>query len=228
MECSLVLHSDEDQTETNHRRERCTSLSAAALYSNRTIEEVKRLGVSHPTIEVKDKTTYLSDKGVTALNRVAHLISDLPALSGYVSKREIDTEVLRSYNLWIERHPQPTGQEFTEGVADALLALVKDYEFLILVEGIDLKNQDVVELGSVRIRRCSRALLESVKFGGNLNLDSVYEQFKDNLWLIGASRGSADIASEKFKYLATLTIGVIALYGAVLYRGAMCGLVRVR
>ena len=57
-------------------------------------------------------------------------------LSGSVSRNEIDAQLLKSYNIWIDKLLQPTGREFTEDVVDALLAKVKDYEFLILVEGM--------------------------------------------------------------------------------------------
>ena len=129
--------------------------------------------------------------------------------------------MLESYNIWIESLLQPTGQEFTEGVTDALLAKVNDYEFLIQVEGIDLGDQDILNLGSVRIQRCNPTLLDKVKFGGILDGTSVYELFKDSLWLIGASSGSADIALEQFEYRAVITVGLLAVCGAVLYRGAI-------
>jgi hypothetical protein len=129
--------------------------------------------------------------------------------------------VLKSYNDLLEKHLQPTGQEVTEGISDALLALVKDNEFLVQVEGLDLTDQDTIELGGIRIQRSDRRLLEKVKFGGSLDLDSIYEQFKDNLWLIGAIKGSPDVASEQFEYRAALTIGLVAICGAVLYKGAM-------
>jgi hypothetical protein len=91
-------------------------------------------------------------------------------------------------------HLQPTGQEFVDCVTDALLATVKDRQCLIQIEGLDPKDQDVAEIGSFRIQRSNRALLDDVKFGGGLDAASVYDQFKDSLWLIGARWGSNDIA----------------------------------
>lgn len=129
--------------------------------------------------------------------------------------------MLTSYNDWLERQLQPSGQEFVEAIATALLATVRDYEFLIKIEGLDLKDQDGIDLGSVRILRSNRALLENVKFGGHLDLASVYEQFKDGLWLIGVVRGSSNVASQQSEYRATLAVGMLAVCGALLYRGAI-------
>jgi hypothetical protein len=151
-------------------------------------------------VKFKDKTIFVSANGLAALRRLMGIICNLPMLSGSVSRNEVDAQLLKSYNIWIDKLLQPTDREFTEDVVDALLAKVKDYEFLILVEGIDLRDHDTLELGSIRIQRSDLTLLDKVKFGGLLNRTSIYEQFKDGLWLFGASRGSADVALEQFEY----------------------------
>jgi hypothetical protein len=183
--------------------------SPKAFISKPTLEDVMRLGFFHPTVKYKRGTLFLSDKGMAAVRRLTDLVYGLDALRDSVSKREIGVQLLKNYNDLLEKHLQPTGQEFIEGVADALL------------EGLELIDQDSIELGSVRILRSNRALLERVKFEGGLELGSIYEQFKDSIWLIGAIRGSPDVASERFEHRATLTVGLLALYGAVLYKGAV-------
>jgi hypothetical protein len=195
--------------------------SPRAFLPKITIKDIKRVGPFHPNIRYRNRTIFLSEKGRAALLRLRDLISDLPVLAGSVSRGDIYTQVLRSYNNWVEKELQPSGQEFTEEVVRLLAALVKNYEFLIQVEGIDLKDQDFLELGSVRIQRSDRALLEKIKLEGNLEVDSIYEQFKDSLWLIGSATGSADIATEKFKYRAVLTVGILAVCGAILFKGSI-------
>ncbi len=64
-------------------------------------------------------------------------------------------------------------------------------------------------------------MLEKVRFEGGLELNSIYEQFKNSLWLTAAITGSPDVASERFEYRATLTVGLLAICGAVLYKGAV-------
>lgn len=198
-----------------------TLFSPKALLSNFTIEDIKRLGIFHPTIRFEKKQLYLSNEGIEALRRLSNLIYSRKFFEGFVSKQDIINKVKECYEKWIERLQQPTGQEFTEEVIDSLFAIVKDYGFLILVEGLDLKDQNAIQLGSVRIQRSDRALMESVKFEGYLEFEPIYEMFKDGLWLIGQSRGSVDIASENFDHRAFLTIGIIAVYGSILYQGAI-------
>ena len=198
-----------------------TLFSVRAFLSNPTFEDLKRLSPFHPNITSGQATLFLSDKGLVALQRLTSLTSSLTLLAGSVSERDINAQTFRSYKSWIKRNLQPTGQELMEDIVNSLLGIVKDYEFLIQIEGIDLKGQNILNLGSVRIQRSDRALLENVKFEGQLELDTIYEQIKDSFWLIGQSKGSPDIASERFEFRAALTIGILAVCGAVLFKGAI-------
>jgi hypothetical protein len=198
-----------------------TLFSVRAFLSNPTFEDLKRLSPFHPNIKCGRGTLFLSDKGIAALQRLKNLIGSITLLAGAVSERDISAHMLRGYESWLKRNVQPTGQGFTEDIVNSLLGIVKDYEFLIQVEGVDLKDQNVLNLGSVRIQRSDYSLLENIKFEGHLKLDSIYEQFKDSLWLIGQSKGSPDIASERFEFRAVLTTGILAVCGAILYKGAI-------
>src|ERR1017187_2636692 len=191
-----------------------TLFTPAALLRNLTPEKLRTLEVFHPTVKIGRGLRFLSETGVSAVRRIGDLLAGLPVLSNCISENEIDNEVLKNYNSWLTRSLQPNGEEFTQEVGDALVAKVKEYEFLALIEGIDLGDQDVVDLGTVRIRRHDRGLLEEVKFGGNLTLDSIYNQFKDHLWIIARSRGSHSIAQKQVEEKIRLTVGILAVCGA--------------
>jgi|ERR1700733_1801901 len=198
-----------------------TLFSPAAFITKPTLEDIKRLGFFHPTIKYNRGTHFLSEKGASALRRITDILAGLAELSQLVSRRDIDHYALSGYNELLVGHLQPTGQEFIEGRVNALLAAVKDYEFLIKIEGLDIKDQNVVELGPVRIQRSNRALFENVRFGETPSATLTYDQFKDSLWLIGAARGTDDVAREKFEYQATIAVGILAICGALLYRGSI-------
>ena len=191
-------------------RDVATLFSPKAFLSNLTIEDIKQLDPFHPTVEYNRGTFFLSDAGIAASRRLTDLVCGLQELFDVVSRREVYAEVLATYKGLVEKLLQPTGQEFIESVADALVATVKNYEFLIRIEGLDLGDQDVLELGSYRIQRESRALLESIKFEGALDLDSIYDQFKEGLWLVGSSRGGNDVAVDQFEHRVSITVGLLA------------------
>ena len=194
--------------------------SPKAFFPNPTIDDIKRLGLFHPTITYNRGTFFMCEKGVSALKRLTSIISGLAALSDSVSRTETWTQVLSSYNKWIEQLLEPSGQEFVEAVVDALLALIKDYEFMIRLEGLDIKDQDALELGPVRVQRPDRALLEKSRFE-HLDIDAFCDQSKDTLWMIVGCRGSPDVAAESFEYRVTLATGMLAIYGAIHYKGAI-------
>jgi hypothetical protein len=205
-------------------------LSEEAVVMNPALDDFKRNDFMRPCITVNCRTILLSEKGIAALERLTDVIGRIPSLTGIVARGEIYDQVVKSYSAWLEKLIQPagqdsvdgvTGEEFVEGVTEALLGLVKDCHFLARIEGLSLVGQDVLQLGSTRILRSDAAVLADVKFGGNIDFESVYENFKDCLWLICKSRGSPDIASEQFELRATLTIGMLAIGGALLYKGAI-------
>jgi len=198
-----------------------TLFSPRAILRAPTFDELKRLVPFHPCVKYKNGTLFLAEKGVAALKRLIDLLSDMPELANVVSIRDINTQALKSYGAWLEKNLLPTGQEFIDDAVNSLVGQVKQYEFLVQIEGINLKEIDILSLGSVRIQRSDPELFENVKFGGHLDRESIYSQFKDSLWLFGPAKGSPDVASEQFNYRAVLTVGILGICGAVLYKGAI-------
>ena len=187
------------------------------------IEKIKALGklVLFRELKYKGRSVFLSDDGAAAIRRLTSSIFEMPALADIISEAEVAAEVKNQYNEWLEKDLQPDGQEFADPVAEALLSKVKDYQFLIKLEGLDLRDQDGLELGPVRIQKPDKAVLDTVKFGGLLDKEQVSGQFEGALWLIGKSRGSPAIALERFELQVTLTVGILAVCGAILYEGAI-------
>lgn len=198
-----------------------TLFSPRALLRGLAFEDAKRLPPLHPYANVKGGTVFLSDKGIGALRRLIQSLTNLPSLANLVSVREIDRAVQKSYGAWMERGLQPLGQEFVDDVVSSLLGDVKLYTFLVQIEGIDLKDQEILQLGTFRIQRSNPTLFDGIKFGGGLDRPTIYAQFQDGLWLIGSVKGSQDVASEQFEYRAELIVGILGIYGAVLFKGSI-------
>lgn len=198
-----------------------TLFSSAAFLGVLNFDELKLLPPFHPQVEYDGASMFLSAKAIAALRRLIGLLGDLAVLSDTVSRREIDSEIRKSYGGWLSKRLTPTGREFVEEVMQSLIQKIKQYEFLVPVEGLDLKDQDILYLGSMRIQRSDRALLENVDFKGFLDTEKLYSEFKETHWLIGSAKGSVDVASEQFENRAVLTVGILAVYGAVLYKTAI-------
>lgn len=137
----------------------------------------------NPTIKTERGDLSLSTVGIAALRRLTSLISDIPEVRDACSPKEIAEEVFERYSTLVLSTRQPSGQEFTDDVLRALRAKVKVHELLIAIEGIDIVDQEAIDLGSMRICKADRRLLEGVKLGGILTPDWVYGLFQDKLWL---------------------------------------------
>jgi hypothetical protein len=54
-----------------------------------------------------------------------------------------------------------------------MVLLIQEYEFLVPIEGLTLRDQKRLELGSIRIQPSDRTLFDQVKLGGLLDPDVV-------------------------------------------------------
>jgi len=198
-------------------RDVSTLFSRRALPARPTIEE----WTENPTVRTERGDRPLSTVGLAALRRLTSLISDVPEVRDACSPKEIAEEIFERYSGWVLRSGKPNGQKFTDDVLSALRAKVKVHELLIPIEGIDIVDQEAIDLGSIRICRADRRLLEGVELGGILSPDWVYGLFQDKLWLTGKSEGSPAVALRKFEHRSALTVGLLAVCGALLYKGAI-------
>jgi hypothetical protein len=198
-------------------REIAMLFSKRALPVRPTLEE----WTENPTIRTEQGDRPLSVVALAALRRVTSLIGDIPEIRNSCSPKEIAEEAFERYSSWVVSSRQPTGQEFTDDVVGALRTKIKVHELLIAIEGIDHLDQEVIDLGSIKISKADPKLLEGVEWGGMLDFDWVYGLFKDKLWLTGSSQGSPAVAVRRFEHRAALTVGLLAVCGALLYKGAI-------
>jgi hypothetical protein len=198
-------------------RDVSTLFSSRAFSARPTMEE----WTENPTVKTERGDRPLSTVGLAALRRLTSLIADMPEVRETCSPKEIAEEIFERYSGWVLRSEKPSGQGFTDDVLSALRAKVKVHELLIAIEGVDLVDQETIDLGSMRICKADRKLLVGVELGGILNPDWVYGLFQGKLWLTGRSKGSPAVALRRFEHRAALTVGLLAVCGALLYKGAI-------
>jgi len=157
----------------NPKLKRTIERDVSTLFSNRalptrpTIEE----WTENPTVRTDQGDRPLSMASLAALRRLTSLISDIPEVRDVCSPKETAEEIFERYTGWVLRAGKPNGQEFTDDVLSALRAKVKVHKLLIAIEGIDLVDQETIDLGSMRICKADRKLLEGVELGGILHPD---------------------------------------------------------
>jgi Apea-like HEPN len=216
------------------KEKRIVGRDVATLFSNRaflstpTFEDIRRLGPFHPQVEYKGNVIYLSDEGISAANRLVNLISRLPKLLDLVSEREIDAQAQEIHSSWLEDKLEPTGAEFIDCVVDSLHRRVRNYEYLVKLEGIELTDQDTFKLGTASIQSGDLGIPKDIKFSSPLEAQEIKLQIKGGLWLLLPSRGGSYRADQEFQYRVSLTVGLLAVLGAILYNGSTISKCRIR
>src|ERR1700749_771319 len=154
------------------KEERIVDRDLQTLFSTRafivpaTIEVWKQLDFFHPQVRTVNGALPLSPAGIASLRRITGIIQKLPELRNSCSPNEIAVKVHESYEVWIKRLLQPDQQQFVEGGRDALLSTVKEYVFLVGMEGLELEDMDRLDLGPTTICKAHPAFLQEVEFGG--------------------------------------------------------------
>lgn len=202
-------------------RELITLFSTKAFLAVNTIDEWKKVGFFHPSVRTETNTHPLSDAGIAALRRITGIMQDCPELRDCCSPKEISGQMHDSYEGWVKRSLQPDADEFIKECRDTLLSSVKEHIHLVTLEGLELSDLDRLELGPVSICKPDMALLSEVQFGGAITEDWIQKEFSKGLWLIGRSRGSPEISFKHFEHQTILTIGILAVCGAILYEGSI-------
>jgi hypothetical protein len=195
--------------------------SPKAFQVPRSIEEWQEIGLFHPTITTEKGEFPLSAAGVAALRRVTRIIQGNVALKDLCSEREIEVQVHTAYESWIRKLLQPDADEFLQDVQQTLLSTVKDHIYLVVVEGLELSGVEKIELGLTTISEPDTAILSGLEFGGLLDREWVERDFGKKMWLLGKSHGSPEVSLRRFEHRATLTIGILAVCGSLLYKGAI-------
>jgi hypothetical protein len=209
-------------------RDVATLFSIRAFLATPTFEDIRRLGPFHPEVKYKGNIIYLSEEGINAASRLVKLISRLPKLTDFVSEREIDAQVQESHSYWLEGNLQPTGAEFLDRVVDSLLGQIRKYEYLVKLEGIELTGQSTFKLGTACIQSGNLDILKNIKFSDPLEAQDINSQIRGGLWLFLPSSGGSDRADQAFEYRVILTVGLLAVLGAILHDGSTISRCRIR
>jgi len=110
-----------------------------------------KLGPFHPTIKTGNGELLCRRWDIAATGKpTGDSCRRDDRTAGSCSPGEIANEVMERYTGGFRKLLQPTGQEFTDDVVEALLAKVKTHELLTVIEGVDLVDQDTIALGNMR------------------------------------------------------------------------------
>lgn len=170
--------------------------------------------------QLNGKTLFLSDECLEAYRKITDILENHKDLTAHVSRQDIYNIITDSHKFWMDAELEPDAEEFLSRIILHLEGLTKTYNFLAILEGIRLEGLDVVQLGPVSIHRCDKAILKGIELHDGDDLDDTFEQIKSEYWIIGEAYGSPCIAEQQFEFTLKIAIGILAIYGSILYKYA--------
>ncbi len=165
----------------------------------------------------------LTDSAMSAVEEIAAILYEADpfgGLAGYGDIWNACRQVIK--DLISKRHRPDDGAEYVSLATEIVRGAICVHTFVVALFGIDLEDVDELALGSLKVVRPSRAYIDSL--GLNHSGDSAerfVEHTKGYLWLTGSVRGTYNVSKQKFREIAQLATGMLAIVAASLFeRGA--------
>ena len=196
-----------------------TLFSSRALLKITSISELLKLKPFPPEIKYQGNSLFLSSHGIDGLTKIRDLIKHETSICNDILPDEISGFILENLEFWLSKNLQPNGEEFMVEFIRLAYKKVQNFKFLVPITGMDLKNLNELSFGAISIQRPDIEFFQKFQFGELLNEKLIYEQLSDSLWLTGCANGSPYKARESFQHKTILAVGILGIYGSILYKG---------
>ena len=121
----------------------------------------------------------------------------------------------------MSRNLQPEdAKEFLGLLAEQVKAKTDEYTFVVPIVGIELEEVEELKLGSIKVVAACVGFLDAARIEhDHANIPKIIEMTNQRLWLVGSTRGTLKVATEKFRNKAELAAGLLAAHAAARYEG---------
>jgi|WetSurMetagenome_2_1015567.scaffolds.fasta_scaffold00054_57 hypothetical protein len=169
------------------------------------------------------RTVLLTDAGLTQMRKICDTIHEADIFDGLTAYSDVSKAFRHILEDLLSRGMRPdNAAELVDLVRDRLNAEIGNYTYVVPLFGVKIDGTDAVDLGSMRIVRSPLPYLESVGVKYDYaDLPRIIEAAKHYLWFIGFAKGTPMVSQGKFRELAELATGMLAIAAASMYeRGA--------
>ena len=118
----------------------------------KNIEDIIKLGVFSPRVKLKERELYLSKEGITALERICEIISNLNKYKGLLNYNDIYQSVLLELGKWFEIILIPDVYDFFVSLDTALSKNIQTSNFICRIDGISLDGLNKINIGGKTIK----------------------------------------------------------------------------
>lgn len=168
-------------------------------------------------------TAYLTDSGYEHFRTVVDVMDRADFFDGMAEFADIWHAWHRVVEKWLSNGLEPErADDVVQAIADLVAQEVDDHTFVVPLFGIGLDGVDSFAVGAMTILCMSVDVLDSSGVEHNhADVPRFLKLNKGYLWLKGTTRGTPNVARQRFSEQATLTVGMLAITAASMYeRGA--------
>ncbi|WP_240533751.1 HEPN domain-containing protein [Aeromonas veronii] len=184
----------------------------------KNIENIIKLGVFSPRVKLKERELYLSKEGITALERICEIISNLNKYKGLLNYNDIYQSVLLELGKWFEIILIPDVYDFFVSLDTALSKNIQTSNLICRIDGISLDGLNKINIGGKTIKIYDKSDLNGASDVHKNIKSHINREYHESLIIMGSEHGSNSVAMEKFYFNAELSLSIIRLYSCALYK----------
>jgi len=180
--------------------------------------------VSHPLLRelrlTEKRELLLTDSGLAAFREAVSLLDELDLADGLASYSDVSSACRRVLEQCLSTGQEPdNGREYIQLLVTELTSRIATYTYIVPMFGVELDGLDELSLGTLRVVRPSRALIDSLELQYSAeHLELMLEHTKQYLWLMGSARGTSETSKVQFIEGCRLACGLLAINAASIYQ----------
>ncbi|MBN6150799.1 hypothetical protein JR065_10640 [Xanthomonas sp. AmX2] len=165
------------------------------------------------------RVALLTRTGLAELRELTQMLFDAHLFGSLVGYGDVASSLRSIYGrLLVETGPAFTSVDLIESICQDLKNKIGKRRFAVPLSGVRLEDISKLDLGPVWLVNDLRSTLaEAGESPVRRYVGGALGAVGSATWLVGDIEGTVDVATDRFSSLANLSLGLLAVYGAVSY-----------
>lgn len=177
--------------------------------------DLSQIDIMKPHLNTKRGKLFLTDNSIDIMQSICTLIYENNNNKNFVTMNEIFQSIKSYYETTID-NGRLSYSGLVEYISISLKKNIKEYRFLICIDGFELARGASINIGTFKIINSDENYLRSLNSPEVLTSQRVSERVNQYSWLVGSLQGSAKKISEVLDYKSILIEGLLNIYYTVL------------
>ena len=190
------------------------------LKAPKLIEDFRVPNVLARELPLKENRVLLmSDVALEHLRRMVSAIHEDDAFDGLANYSDVYSACKGVLAELISNGQRPDdANELLALMRTRISSAIDERTFAVPIVGVVLKGIDCVDLGMVQIVPASVDYLDAAGVNHtHADVENTIKRTRARYWLVGTTKGTPDVAEDKFRSQAELAVGMLAITAAAMY-----------